>query len=286
MGEPVADVKKYAEMQRNFYNSEGLRDPENGVVGYYEYQERFPYETFLLYQQCDVRKPIFDDFSKCRALDVCCGEGRMARRLNKLFAKTDGVDISKVMIDLARERTPGNSEFWVTDGYSLGDAPSNAYEFVLSTIAMQHICVFETRDRIIKDICRVLRPDGKITLQYLYSSHYPMLPIKPIEGLKGDIAFQFFRHDHQHATWYENKTDATCTNSGCDVVIGPDEVPVVYDYFKKYFETVEFWYHDLCAPQNSVNMPNAARGELPNSQKISSYHGTHMLFVHCAGKKI
>src|SRR6202012_4051939 len=123
------------------------------------------------------------------------------RRMQKLFRKVDGGDISQVMIDLAEDRTPG-ADFWVTDGVSAGEEPTAAYDFCYCTISLQLICVFETRDLILKDICRILKPDGKITLQYGFSRNYPALPATPVQEVSPGLATQVYRLDQHNARWF------------------------------------------------------------------------------------
>ncbi len=276
---------RYADMQKTFYESEAGRAPESGVVGHYDFHENFPYETNLLHLYGDIRKPIFSNFGDQTAFDIACGEGRMVRRMRRYFDKVDGADISPSMIELARARTPG-SDFWVTDGLGTGDAPSGYYDFCYCTISMQHICVFETRDLIFKDICRILKPDGQVTLQYLFSRNYPLLPVSAVTQVSDDLATQIYRIDRQHARWSDNKTGATSTNSGCDVVIGPTDLRSLTDYYKRYFEVVDVWFYDISIARGGLGQPRVLPDTHPNSHLSDDYHGTHFVFIHCAQKKI
>ena len=279
------DLLRYADMQRSYYEDAARANPESWVVGHYDYHEHVPYETNLLFQYGDLRRPLFEDFKNCTAFDIACGEGRMVRRMQKLFGRVDGADISQVMVDLAEDRTPG-ANFWVTDGLSAGAAPSSFYDFCFCTISLQHICVFKTRDLILKDICRILKPDGKITLQYGFSRHYPALPISPVQEVAPGIASQTFKLDQHHARWFDNKTDAQGTNGGCDVVIGPGDLHAVHSYFSQYFESVDFWFYDVSIGRGGLNQPRLLPPIHPNSHISDDCHVTHLMFIHCAGKKI
>jgi SAM-dependent methyltransferase len=279
------NLRQYAAMQKTFYEAEGARDPEGGVVGHYAYHENFPYETNLLFLYGDIRRPVFTDIKSRTAFDIACGEGRMVRRMQSLFGKVDGADISSTMVDLAEDRTAG-SDFWVSDGFGAGAAPSAFYDFCYCTISLQHICVFETRDLIMKDICRILKPDGKITLQYGFSKNYPALPLTPVKDVDGAFATQLFRIDTQHAKWFENKTAATQTNGGCDVVIGPGELHAVHNYFQQYFEEVDFWFHEVSIGRGGFGQPRILPSTHPNSHVADECQVTHLMFIHCSGKKI
>ncbi|MEJ0027957.1 MAG: class I SAM-dependent methyltransferase [Rhizomicrobium sp.] len=279
------ELLRYAGMQKSYYQNAGLKNPESWVVGHYDYHENVPYETNLLFLYGDIRHPVFEDFGSRRAFDIACGEGRMVRRMQNVFGKVDGADISSVMIDLAEDRTPG-SDFWVTDGLSAGAAPSGAYDFVYCTISLQHICVFETRDMILKDICRILKPDGKITLQYAFSKNYPALPTGPVQQVSPGVATQVFKIDRHHAQWFDNKTEAQSTNGGCDVVIGPDDLPAVQAYFNRYFESVDFWFYDVSVGRGGFGQPRILPPVHPNSHISDECHVTHFVFIHCSGKKV
>jgi hypothetical protein len=151
---------------------------------------------------------------------------------------------------------------------------------------LQHICVFETRDLFLKDICRILKPDGKITLQYGFSRHYPSLPLTPVQELSPGVMAQIFKTDAHHARWFDNKTDAQSTNGGCDVVIGPADLHGIHSYFSRYFETVDFWFHDVSIGRGGLGEQRLLPAIHPNSHMSDECHVTHLMFIHCAGKKI
>ena len=273
----------YAQMQKSYYEAAAQNSPD-AVVGYYDYHENFPYETHLLHIYGDIRRPIFADFKSKRAFDFGCGEGRMVRRMQPFFQQVDGCDISSVMIDTARRRTRG-ADFWVTDGQGVGDVPSASYDFCYNTISLQHICVFETRDRIMQELCRILKPDGQMTLQYIYSRNYPALPISPVRLVTPTMGVQMFRVDTHHARWFDNKVDAQSTNGSCDVVIGPYELEAVDGYFHRYFENVDIWLHDYSIGRGGLDEQRILPETHPNAHGTDNCHPTHFIFIHCSGKK-
>lgn len=275
----TAGLAKYANMQRTQYNLHGATNP-NGVVGWYNYHENVPYETQLLFEYGDVRKPIFPDFSSRTAFDIGCGEGRMIRRMQRFFGQVDGADISAEMVKHAQERTPG-SNIYVTTGMDAGPAESDKYDFVYCTISMQHICVHDIRDAIIGDIVRIMKPDGKMTLQFLFSKYYPYLPVSD-PTLVGDRGVQLYLPDEHHASWLQNKTDALATNSGCDVVIGTRDLDTLKADLLQKFETVEVWFYDISIGRGA---PRALSELHPNSHHEDRYWGTHFIFVHCTGPR-
>ena len=271
-----ADLFRYAHMQKSYYDSAGKAVPEQ-VVGSYDYHENVPYETQLLYKYGDLRRPILNEFQSKRAIDIGCGEGRMVRRMQKCLGKVDGADISPSMIELARSKTPG-SEFWETDGTNCGDAPSDYYDFAFCTISLQHICVFETRDRILKDVLRVLKPDGKATFQYIYAKEYPYVPFGPLLPFRL-VGLQLWRRDHRNVRWRENKTNERTTNGGCNVLFGERDLDDVRTYFREYFENVEFWFYDISIGRGGWGAKRLLPDTHPNSH-LTNRTGkeTHFVF--------
>ena len=49
----------YLKMQKDFYESD---IPSADIVGLYDVHEVYPYETFLLFEHGDVRRPIFEKY--------------------------------------------------------------------------------------------------------------------------------------------------------------------------------------------------------------------------------
>jgi hypothetical protein len=66
------------------------------------------------------------------------------------------------------------TNLFVSNGVDLDIIQSDTYDFVMSTIALQHICVHEIRYKIMEDIYRVLKSGGMFTAQMGYGSPSPM----------------------------------------------------------------------------------------------------------------
>jgi len=153
----------YTQMQRKFYNKRAQdwsfvnRDP---VVYNFDWHNMWrDYE--LLFKWLKTKNKV--------ALDFGCGPGRAMVLYKERFKKIDGVDISNILIDKAAEWLNHHGitgyELYVTDGVSLKGIPSNKYDIVYSTITLQHICVHSIRYNIMKEIYRVLKPNGWFTAQ-------------------------------------------------------------------------------------------------------------------------
>lgn len=189
---------KYTQMQLNLYNwlasewSESNRDP---VVGSFDGHNNWAdYEN--LFQRLENQSELI-------GLDFACGPGRNIVKYNGRFKRLDGVDISPVNIGKAQSYTSNRgieTVLYNSSGTDISVVPSNTYDFVMSTIALQHICVYDIRYSIMKDIHRVLKDGGTFTAQMGYGSPSP-----------------------QTVGYYENYYDAESSNRACDVCIESTE---------------------------------------------------------------
>jgi SAM-dependent methyltransferase len=186
---------KYTQMQLNQYNelasqwSEENRDP---VVG-----------TFDLHNEWKDYENLFNFIPNTKdkiALDFGCGPGRNSVRYKDTFKRIDGVDISPINIEKARIYSFRNlifaNKFYVCNGIDLDGIQSDTYDVVFSTIALQHICVYDIRKSYFKEFHRVLKEGGTFTAQMGFGSPSPMT-----------------------VGYYENYYDAPISNRGCDVCI-------------------------------------------------------------------
>jgi len=181
---------RYTQMQLNQYNqlasswNENNRDP---VVGSFD-----QHNNWLDYENLFFR---IENQEQKLGLDFGCGPGRNLVKYGSRFKRLDGADISPINLEKAKGYTSNNGFnpiLYLTDGLSLGEVPSNYYDFVMSTICLQHICVHEIRYNIFKDIFRVLKKGGLFTAQMGYGSK--------INGV----------------SYYDNNYEANATNGACD----------------------------------------------------------------------
>jgi ubiquinone/menaquinone biosynthesis C-methylase UbiE len=181
-------------MQLNQYNANASdwslenRDP---VVGSFD-----AHNNWTDYENLFIK---IDNQHEKIGLDFACGPGRNIVKYSNRFKRLDGVDISPINIEKANKYTYSHgitSNLYVSNGVDIDCIKSNTYDFVMSTIALQHICVYDIRYSIMKDIHRVLKEGGVFTAQMGYGSPSP-----------------------QTIGYYENYYDAKGTNRICDVCI-------------------------------------------------------------------
>lgn len=134
------------------------------------------------------------------ALDFGCGKGRNVSNMKSIapFARVDGIDISQNNIDYCRATQPVGSDFYKNNGNDLRDLKDNEYDFVMSTIVFQHLCVHELRVNLKKEIYRVLKSGGIFSFQMGYGAM--------------DYAGATYARDY-----YDNSYDAENSNGSNDV---------------------------------------------------------------------
>lgn len=185
------------------------------VVGSYEEHDRWTdYDDYLM-------KYVDESFKSKMALDFGCGPGRNMVKYCNRFRQLDGADISEQNLENARSNLrnhripiPG---LFVTRGDDLGAVAENHYDIIISTIAMQHVCVHEIRYSILTAMHRALKIGGRISIQMGFGKDSP-----------------------DTVGYYENNYATLETNRGCDTVIDDPE-KVRSDLEKIGYSNFEYW---------------------------------------------
>lgn len=230
----------YIQMQRKYY--EDITIPSSDIVGQYNWHEKFPYETFLLYKYGDVRYPIFSSYKNKRALDFGCGPGRMIKRMSRFFTQVDGCDISSRLLEEAKVNAP-NSDFFLTNGNDLGNVPKNSYDFIYCTISMQHIASHSIRMQIIEQMYESLKENGCINLQMAYNPSFPYV-YNLAQHIIDDKQI-ITKGRLNQADYLSDDFNATETNGTHDVGIGKKDLEIIKRDLEKYFSNVTYWFADV-----------------------------------------
>jgi SAM-dependent methyltransferase len=95
-------------------------------------------------------------------LDIGCGPGRLTRALATRAAAVQGIDVSAEMVELARKHnaTIENVTFIHGDGTSLNGVEDASVNGVFSHVVFQHIPDPQITLGYIREIGRVLKPNG------------------------------------------------------------------------------------------------------------------------------
>lgn len=119
----------------------------------------------------EVRKnEIADD---PRILDLGCGDGNSASFFCKYFpdARYSGLDISHESVDVARERSIPNAEFFRYDGIDIPFS-GDTFDIVFVSCVMHHIS-FDLHENFLQEVRRVMKTGGRL---YVFE-HNPSNPV-------------------------------------------------------------------------------------------------------------
>lgn len=106
-------------------------------------------------------------------LDVGCGDGATEYYFQQYFPKwkIEGIDVSSESIQVAQRRNLSNATFQVYDSITI-PFEDNAFDRIFIAGVLHHIS-FNQHDRLIKEMYRVLKKNGKILLY----EHNPLNPL-------------------------------------------------------------------------------------------------------------
>jgi ubiquinone/menaquinone biosynthesis C-methylase UbiE len=113
-------------------------------------------------------------------LDIGCGIGRWARLLTDKANQVIGIDISKEMIKIAKQRIKNPNVHFIVASVHAIPLHSKSVDFSLSCTCLQHICEEDKQKKGIQEITRVTK--SRILILELMSkakkiklTHYPTL---------------------------------------------------------------------------------------------------------------
>jgi len=202
----IKSKNKYTKMQKAWYE---------------KYQRKMSIHNHLFHDSNPDLKNILlgditadaDSWKGKTALEFGCGCGRNLDTLLNLakWKRVDGVDIAaaninycdKYLKDLGHSSNRFN--LYVNNGINVDVLDSNEYDYIMSTIVLQHICVHKIRKSILTDLYRVLKPGGILSFQVALDSsdksHH-------LNGHSNDRR-QTWKN---HVGYYDNNIDAEKTN--------------------------------------------------------------------------
>ncbi|MCG2794825.1 MAG: class I SAM-dependent methyltransferase [Actinomycetia bacterium] len=158
-----------------------LSDPEKKKGGWQP-------DEFFKTGEINIRDLMIDveslgiDIQKRKALDFGCGIGRLTQPLARYFDEVYGVDISRSMVELARENNgyPDRCQYFVNETDDLKIFPDNSFDLVLSLITLQHMQPRYCKNYF-KEFLRVLVPQGLLVFQL------PGRHRVPVDRAKGKV---------------------------------------------------------------------------------------------------
>ena len=166
-----------------------------------DYQIIAPFYDFLLGPfMRSIRRDVLETVLELQpenVLDVACGTGDQLRLLTGNGIDAVGVDMSEAMLKICRKANP-------TSDCLLQDATEMAFQderFALAMISFAlHETGWETAQKILKEIHRVLKPSGHLLVvdytDFRETPFYVRQSIRMIEFMAGRRHFGNFRTYH------------------------------------------------------------------------------------------
>ena len=101
-------------------------------------------------------------------LEVGCGAGRMTGSFARRFVTVNALDISTTMQDFAKENLAEfrNIHWIIGDGTTFSAVPNDSVDFVFSYLVLQHLPTEDLVLAYIREMVRVLKPNGIFLFQY------------------------------------------------------------------------------------------------------------------------
>lgn len=164
-----ATLDSYLKMVTEFYNSKSsewnINKKNSFPTGKYNVLNEWNEYDNNFFRTLSV-----DQTKNMMAFDYGCAPGRLIEKYSYRFKQIDGCDISKNLIEKTKENIHSlslNSNVKECDGMSI-PFEDDSYDVVFSSLVLQHIPVFEVRNRILKDMYRIMKNDGYLYLQMAF----------------------------------------------------------------------------------------------------------------------
>jgi ubiquinone/menaquinone biosynthesis C-methylase UbiE len=94
-----------------------------------------------------------------RAVDFGCGTGRSTRFLQRLGYSTRGLDISREMVAIARQRDPKGDYRVIEDG-DFQALPLGGFDLLQSAFTLDNVPSFDRKVQLLRGLRRLLAADG------------------------------------------------------------------------------------------------------------------------------
>ena len=167
-------------------------------------EEHFPSSIDPRIQHVQVLLKFFGDLTDKCVLDVGCGKGRFARVLQEQNPGTEiwGLDISEEML-----RFVPAGIHTVTGSMTELPFADSAFDCVYATESLEHAVEIE---RAVEEMCRVLKPGGKLLIVDKNAEHWGQLKTPDWERwfkrdeLEGLLARHCRKVSSEHLSYWED----------------------------------------------------------------------------------
>ena len=109
--------------------------------------------------------PSLDPAADSLVVEYGCGMGRILNAVLERGSRAAGIDISPTMLEHCRRLVPGVEALYGLDEDGRCAMPSETASAVVSFAVVQHIASLKTYLAAFDEMCRVLKPGGRLAIQ-------------------------------------------------------------------------------------------------------------------------
>ncbi len=238
------------QLKTSWESSAKWYDESVGGKGHY-YHEKVIFPKLLLLMKLDKNSKV---------LDLACGQGVLARKLPKniLYA---GVDVSKSLIRIAKERTKGNHQFYMHDVTKPFNLPFQDFTHATIILALQNL-----KDPLqpLKNAHDHLIKGGKLSIVLNHPCF--RIPRQSHWGIDEEKRLQYRRLD-SYLSSQEIPIQMHPGKKGQSQTVSFHHPLSIYMRFLKeagfVIEELEEWVSDKKSTGSKAQMENRARREFP-----------------------
>jgi 2-polyprenyl-3-methyl-5-hydroxy-6-metoxy-1,4-benzoquinol methylase len=164
------------------------------------------------------------DASTLSCVDLGCGMGRLSRALGTRFKTVHGFDISEEMIQKAKAQLLPEEKYIhynLTSGDGFGTLDQESIGFLFTFIVLQHVPSETIVYNYLKDLQRILKPDGHALMQVngIRRSFYQRLQFRiaksqKIPLLKRKVILKMDPHSTMGVTFTKERISALISKAG------------------------------------------------------------------------
>lgn len=144
-----------------------------------------------------------------RALDVGCGEGVLARALQRCVPQVSGIDLDEPTVERARRASATLGIDYLVGDFQTYPFDPASFDFVVSAAALHHMMDAATALRRMSEL---LRPGGTLAVLGLARSQYPADLPRDFAAAVANRALRVTRHNWESSAptvWPPPETYAT-----------------------------------------------------------------------------
>jgi len=208
------------ETSQRFWNEKAKENPYWYVSSYGPYDGRnlddFWKSGLTIW---DSLKGVTGYFPHGTVVEIGCGVGRITRAIAKEVGHVIAFDLSREMIEIAKQQSLENVEFRLANECRLGGLPDKSADLVLAYCVFQHLPSIGHLRSYLREMVRVAKPGAVISFTVCPGDwRWKLLPLMRLKGfIKSKLRLQ--PPDLYRMEWLGIRPSAKEIQSACPVTL-------------------------------------------------------------------